>query len=110
MFIKNLIKKLEIDNNNYIILDNARIHHYKKIKEFINTKEKIKLIYNVPYSPKTNPIECVFNDIKKYLTKEKINNHNLKIKIEKSLNNTNSNNFKAYYKKSLIDEINKIGI
>ena len=36
-FLKDLIKKLCVEDNNYILLDNARIHHYNKVKEFINT-------------------------------------------------------------------------
>ena len=47
-FIKDLVKKLHTQTNNYILLDNARIHHFKKIKEFIDTESKIKLIYNIP--------------------------------------------------------------
>ena len=108
-FIKNLVKKLKPKKNNYILLDNARIHHYKKVKEFIDMQLKIKLIYNIPYSPETNPIERVFNDIKRILKTKKINNFNLIDQIEKSLITVNnSDNFYAYYKKSLIDEIKKM--
>lgn len=108
-FIKDLVKKLQTRNNNYILLDNARIHHYKKVKEFINTKSKINFIYNVPYTPETNPIERVFNDIKKNLRNRKINNHNLIDEIQKSLFIINkNNNFEAYYNKSLIDELKKL--
>ena len=108
-FIKDLVKKLQTNNNSYILLDNARIHHYKKLKDFIKTKPKIKLIYNIPYTPETNPIEHVFNDIKKKLKDKKVNNDNLIDEIKKSLNDVNNNNnFKAYYDKSLIDRIKKL--
>ena len=90
-------------------MDNARIHHYSKIKEFTNINPKIKLIYNVPYNPETNPIELVFNDINKILKKKKINDDNLFDKINKSLIVINkNNNFKAYFRKSLDQWIKKI--
>jgi transposase len=108
-FIKDLVKKLQNKNKKYILLDNAKIHHYKKIKDFINTKPKIKLIYNIPYTPETNPIERVFGDIKRDLKNKKINNNNLIDELKESLNDINqNNNFKAYYNKSLIDEIKKL--
>lgn len=107
-FIKDLIKKIHTENNNYIILDNARIHHYKKLKEYIKSKPNIRLIYNIPYTPETNPIERVFKDLKKDLRNKKINNDNLIGEIKKSLNNVNKKNFKKYFNKSLIDEIKKL--
>ena len=59
-------------NNWSIIIDNARIHYYKKFKEYINIVKNVKIIYNVLYSPETNPLERIFKDIKKYL-KDTIN-------------------------------------
>ena len=107
-FIKDLINKMHKGDNKYILLDNAKIHHYGKIKEFINKEPKIKLIYNLPYTPETNPIERVFNDVKRNLRKNKINKNNIIDKINTSLNEINNNNFKAYYDKSLINEISKL--
>ena len=61
------------------------------------------------FLPETNPIECVFNDIKRNLKNKKINNDNCIDKIEKSLSDiNNNNNFKAYYINSLINEIEKL--
>jgi transposase len=92
-----------------VLLDNARIHHYKKIKEFIITKPKIEFIYNIPYTPETNPIERVFNDLKRDLRNKKIDNFNLVSEIKNSLININrNNNFQKYFEKSLIYEINKL--
>ena len=68
-YIKELIKKLPKDKHWFIILDNASIHHYKIIKEYINNINNVSFIYNVPYSPETNPIEHVFNDFKRILKK-----------------------------------------
>lgn len=108
-FIKELSKKLKsTGDKKYILLDNARIHHYRKVKEFINNETKINLIYNIPYTPETNPIERVFSDVKKNLRNKKIDNDNIVGEINKSIKNINVNNFKAYYEKSLISEIKKL--
>ena len=37
-------------------MDNATIHHTKKIKEYIKKKD-INVIYNMAYCPEFNPIE-----------------------------------------------------
>ena len=39
-------------------MDNATIHHTKKIKEYIKKKD-INVIYNMAYCPEFNPIENV---------------------------------------------------
>ncbi|AYV83338.1 MAG: hypothetical protein Hyperionvirus6_19 [Hyperionvirus sp.] len=42
-------------------MDNARIHHYTKLKEYLgNNDMQDKIIYNVPYHPEYNPIEYIF--------------------------------------------------
>lgn len=99
-FIKELLEK--INDNKYLLLDNACIHHYRKLKEFISTKENIKLVYNVPYSPEYNPIEYVFNEFKSKLKKCIITNKNILTKINKSFK-IKSCNLKAYFRKSLED-------
>ena len=108
-FIKGLVEKLKPNENNYILLDNARIHHYKKINKFILSQPKIFFIYNIPYTPETNPIEKVFNDIKRILRNKKINNTNLISQIKKTIIYVSkNNNFEAYYKKSLLDDLGKV--
>lgn len=72
-FLINDIIKEETGLN--ILLDNARIHHYKKIKEKIMETEN-KLSYNVPYHPEYNPVEYINNIIKVYLKNEYINDIN----------------------------------
>jgi len=44
--------------NKHLLMDNAKIHHTKKLKEYIN-KKNIKVLYNIPYCPEFNPIENV---------------------------------------------------
>lgn len=100
-FIKDLIYKLKINKQKYLLMDNARIHHYKKLKEFINNNSNIDIIYNVPYSPEYNPIERVFNEAKNYLKNDNITLKNIKSKIKMSFNKIKKTNINNYYKKSL---------
>lgn len=50
-----------------IILDNARIHKAKSVKDFCAVNSII-LVYLPPYSPNLNPIEFVWKDVKKKLS------------------------------------------
>jgi transposase len=59
--MKKVVSKLT--NKKYILMDNARIHHSKIVKEYMKTIEH-EIIYNVPYSPENNPIELVFSKFK----------------------------------------------
>ena len=46
-----------------MLVDNCRVHHSKKVAEFIKAN-KIEFIFNVPYGPEFNPIERVWSKIK----------------------------------------------
>lgn len=96
-FIKNLIIK---DNNTrkYILLDNARIHHYKKMKNEIS-KTSYGLIYNIPYMPEYNPIEQVFGKIKNIIYNSN-KTFNLS-KLKNILKNVKQKELKNFYNKSL---------
>lgn len=48
----------------YIILDNARYHYSKEVKEFLEGK-KMKLVFLPPYSPNLNLIERLWRFFKK---------------------------------------------
>lgn len=100
-FLKSTIRKLDNDKK-YLLMDNARIHHYTKLKEYVKDKEYIECVYNVPYSPQYNPIEYVFNEFKSKLRKCTITNKNIIGKINKNIK-TSSNHLKSYFKKSLND-------
>ncbi|WP_240673873.1 IS630 family transposase [Geobacillus sp. PK12] len=48
-----------------LVLDNARIHHAKMVKEFLRQEEEsFHLIFLPPYSPQLNPIERLWKWIK----------------------------------------------
>ena len=100
-YIKELVKKLPKDKHWFIILDNARIHHYKIIKEYISNINNVSFIYNVPYSPETNPIEHVFNDFKRILKNTKYDNTNIITKINECIKLIKTKNFINYFINSL---------
>ena len=79
-------------------MDNARIHHYKKLKEYIATTSN-KLLYNVPYSPEYNPIEMVFSK-SKYIVRNNWK-RNILDNIYESIKNITPTDWKSFYKKSL---------
>jgi len=83
-FIKKVTNKV---NNKILLMDNARIHHSKIVKNFINNDTNNKILFNLPYNPETNPlrvikiknfylpIEMFYSKIK-FLVKCKNNNQN----------------------------------
>jgi len=97
-FMMETIRKNNLENK-HLLLDNARIHHTKKLKESIKATTN-KLFYNVPYTPELNPIEILFSKIKKD-TKDKrnIKRENLKINIRKSFKKIKSNYLTKIYSK-----------
>jgi len=109
-FIIDVINKLSKKRKHYFLLDNAKIHHYTKLKEFINGKTFTEFIYNVPYMPEFNPIEFVFNEVKHTLKKNNITNLNILKNINKAFKNVNKYNLLKYYKNSLVTNLNKCDI
>ena len=61
-FIK-FVKSLHVPTNSSILMDNIAFHHSKEVKSILKSK-KINTLYNLPYSPKTNPIENFFGVLK----------------------------------------------
>jgi transposase len=93
-FIKNKYK------GHLIIMDNGGSHKNKNIKDVI-LKSNNKLLYSVPYRPKTNAIESWFSQFKHYfviendaLTYEQLKKH-VKICI-KSIPKTSYKNYMDY--------------
>ena len=82
----------------YLFLDNACIHHSKIVTEYVKTK-KIKLLFNVPYSPEYNPIEIMFSKLKN-LVKDCLNNSKLNTltnNITNSLKHITKNNLNNFF-------------
>lgn len=88
--------------NNAILMDNARIHHYKELKKYMKEKEiKNKIIYNIPYMPKYNPIEYVFNTIKIEYKRMIIETQEELVKfLDKKIAELNKKGFGNYFDKS----------
>jgi transposase len=59
VFLKFLHKVLEIYplGKIVLILDNARVHHAKLLKSFLQENERLQLVFLPPYSPKLNLVE-----------------------------------------------------
>ena len=98
-FIEKLNNKLT--SKKYILLDNARIHHYKKLKNILCNFTNIEFIFNIPYSPEYNPIEHFFNELKNIIKKVNLNNIDTVNKLNMIISSIDGNHFKNYFKKSL---------
>lgn len=84
--------------NNLVILDNAGSHNNELIKNTISSSGN-KYLFSVPYTPKTNPIEGFFNQIKYYL---KLNKNVLKFnelegEIKNAIEKVKPENYKNYF-------------
>ena len=52
----------------YLILDNLKVHHSKKVSEWVEEhKNQIRLFHLPPYCPEYNPDEYLNNDLKRSL-------------------------------------------
>jgi putative transposase len=70
-FFRFLMKAIEAFNGKklYMILDNVRFHHAKRLKPVLERyKHKIELIFLPPYSPDLNPVERVWWLMRKMVT------------------------------------------
>ncbi len=61
----------EIHEGDYVVMDNLRTHHCKKVEELIRSVGAIPL-YLPPYSPDLNPIEKMWSKMKAILRKLRI--------------------------------------
>jgi len=67
-FFKRLIK--DADRKVFLILDNLRVHHARKVKAWLADHEEAIEVYYLPsYSPELNPDECLNADLKDGVTR-----------------------------------------
>ena len=67
-FIKRLVEN--VDQKIFLILDNHRIHHAKKVRKLVDSLDgKIELFYLPAYSPELNPDELVWRHVKQKIGK-----------------------------------------
>lgn len=65
-FLRRLIK--DAKQKVFLIVDNLRVHHAKKVKAWIAARaHQIELVYLPPYAPEHNPDEHLNNDLKQQL-------------------------------------------
>jgi transposase len=63
-FLKNILKRYP-EGNCVMVLDNARIHHAKLLKPFLEEhKDRLQLMFLPPYSPNLNMIEGLWKWLK----------------------------------------------
>ena len=56
----------DIKKKVFLILDNLRVHHSKKVSKWLEKhKYKIEIFYLPPYAPEYNPDELVNSDLKR---------------------------------------------
>jgi transposase len=75
------LKKMDIKNEKYYLLDNARVHKSKKFNEYLN-ENKMKIVYNAPYHSETNPIENIFSMLRNNLNRNK---NETEVELKKSI-------------------------
>jgi len=67
-FFKRLVK--DSDRKVFLILDNLKVHHARKVKHWLaGHEEAIEVFYLPSYSPELNPDECLNADLKDGVTR-----------------------------------------
>ncbi|MEW8057699.1 MAG: IS630 family transposase [Candidatus Thiodiazotropha sp.] len=67
-FFKRLIK--DADRKVFLILDNLKVHHARKVKAWLaDHEDAIEVFYLPSYSPELNPDECLNADLKDGVTR-----------------------------------------
>jgi len=62
-FMRRLVN--DTDKKVFLILDNLRVHHSKKVTAWLKKhKDEIVVFYLPPYAPERNPVELLNNDLK----------------------------------------------
>jgi len=83
-FLRRLIK--DSTKKIFLIVDNLRVHHSKKVKKWIEERaDKIKIFYLPPYCPDLNPDEYLNNDLK-----QNANRNDIPKDLDSLKKNTNS--------------------
>jgi len=96
----NELKNLDINNERYYLLDNARVHKTKKFNLNLE-KNNMKLVYNAPYHSETNPIENIFSMLRNNLNRNENETENELINsIEKFIKIDNKDKFKNIFNHS----------
>lgn len=84
--------------NHLIILDNAGSHKNNFVKNTI-IESNNNYLFSVPYTPKTNAIENMFNQFKYYLklNKKVLKFNEIKLEIKKAFTKITKQHYKNYF-------------
>ena len=84
--------------NHLIILDNAGSHNNEYVKQAIINSGN-QYLFTIPYTPKTNPIEQYFNQIKHYLklNKKVLKYDEIVIEVKNAIKQVKKQNYKNYF-------------
>lgn len=68
-FVELLIRKIKTDKKILLVLDNARFHHAKINRDYLNSvKARFELFHLPAYSPELNPIELFWKMTRRCVT------------------------------------------
>ena len=68
-FLRRVIK--DTGRKIFIIVDNLRVHHAKKVRKWVEKhKDRIEIFFLPPYSPEHNPDEYMNQDVKAHMRKK----------------------------------------
>lgn len=68
-FLETILEQAKTNKKILLVLDNARYHHAKKLKEYINSiKDRIELFFLPAYSPDINAIEMLWKKTRRGVT------------------------------------------
>jgi transposase len=68
-FLETILKMAKTNKKILLVLDNARYHHAKKLKEYIDSiKDRLELFFLPAYSPDLNAIEMLWKKTRRGVT------------------------------------------
>lgn len=82
-FIERLMMSIP-DTIKYVVMDNINFHHSKSVVSTIEDYGR-EVIFTPPYSPRFNPIECVFSVIKRLFRKNYLETKDLDLSISRAI-------------------------
>jgi transposase len=93
-FIGEIARKYK---NKLFILDNAQIHKTQTIKDLVRDTGN-EILYTLPYSPRLNPIEQFFNQMKFYMKIRKaMTLEKLKESVKDAIDKVKTENYQNYF-------------
>jgi transposase len=66
--LKKILKEYKDAPKIFLVLDNVKYHHAKRISKWIEKQQKLELVFLPPYSPDLNAIERVWWYMRKKIT------------------------------------------